>query len=314
METAISILAGVIVGIGVLLTVARPTERRLLESGVREIRARLGLEGALRSAGIDMPVGMFLQFLLLWAAGGFSFGMILGLGIVSAIMLAVFGASFYYIRLKEEAAERRLRLAMELMVFLRATAGGLRAGLPRSEAIQRAKEMAGPLAREVIGELEAGLARAGASPEARRMEIERWEKRYAHPVVTATAQVLLVLASGGAGIQELVEAISDSMDRVRRILQVARARGRGMQRQIYMIIGMSAAGLSLLVGASPEFRNILIGNPINPVLVVGGWFGALLLSEYIMDRFFSMEETVGISRGKAGLIPQDRYGRPILPG
>ncbi|MCS7252209.1 MAG: hypothetical protein RMK32_00795 [Anaerolineae bacterium] len=313
MVDAIAVLIGVIVGAGVLRAIARPQEQLLALHGMREIRSRLGVEGMLRSAGIDMPPALFFQFAGLWAAGGFLLGLLTGLGGISAGMLALFGATFYYVRAREQAAERRMRLAMELMVFLRAAAGGLRAGLPRMEAVARAKDLAGPLARAAISDLERRLDRAGASPEAREEAIWAWARDYAHPVVTATAQVLGVLASGGAGIQELVSTISDSLDRIRRILQVARARGRGMQRQIYMIIAMSAAGLVILASAAPEFRELLLNNPLNPILVVGGWFGALLLSEYLMDRFFSMEETVGIARGRAGLIPLDRYGNPILP-
>lgn len=33
----------------------------------------------------------------------------------------------------------------------------------------------------------------------------------------------------------------------------------------------------------------------------------------MMDRSFSMEEMVGIARERAGRIPMDRYGNPILP-
>lgn len=313
MEDGIAILIGVLVGAGVLAAIARPREQLLALQGFREIRGRLGLERTLRTAGIDMPPFLFLQFVALWAAGGFFLGLVAGLGLVSAVMLAVFGATFYYIRAREQAAERRLRLAMELMVFLRGVAGGMRAGLPRSEAVARAKELAGPLAREAVSDLERRLERAGASPEGREEAIWAWARDYGHPVVTATAQVLGVLATGGAGIQDLVGAVSESLDRIRRILQVARARGRGMQNQIYMIIAMSAGGLVLLSSAAPEFRDLLLANPLNPILVVGGWFGSLLVSEYIMDRYFSMEETVGIARGKAGLIPLDRYGNPILP-
>lgn len=313
MGDAIAILIGAIVGAGALGAIARPREQLLALQGLREIQGRLGLAGVLRAAGIDMPPLLFLQFAALWGAGGFFLGLVLGLGLVSAVMLGVFGLVFYYLRAREQAAERRLRLAMELMVFLRGVAGGLRAGLPRSEAVARAKELAGPLARLAVSDLEGRLDRAGASPEAREEAIWAWARDYGHPVVTATAQVLGVLATGGAGIQDLVAAISESLDRIRRILQVARARGRGMQNQIYMIIAMSAGGLVLLTSAAPEFRDLLLSNPLNPVLVVGGWFGALLASEYIMDRYFSMEETVGIARGRAGLIPLDRYGNPILP-
>ncbi len=313
MGDVLAILIGTIVGAGALTAIARPREQLLALHGLREARSRLGLAGILRSAGIDMSPFLFLQFAALWAAGGFFLGLVVGLGLVSAVMLAIFGATFYYIRAREQAAERRLRLAMELMVFLRGVAGGLRAGLPRSEAVARAKELAGPLARAAVSDLEARLDRAGASPEAREEAIWAWAGDYGHPVVTATAQVLGVLATGGAGIQDLVGAISESLDRIRRILQVARARGRGMQNQIYMIIAMSAGGLVLLSSAAPEFRDLLLSNPLNPILVVGGWFGSLLASEYIMDRYFSMEETVGIARGRAGLIPLDRYGNPILP-
>ncbi len=313
MGDMVAILIGVIVGAGTLAAIARPQEQLMLLQGLREARSRLGLEGILRSAGIDMPPALFLQFAGLLAAAGFFLGLVLGLGLVSAVMLGLFGATFYYVRAREQAAERRLRLAMELSVFLRAVAGGLRAGLPRSIAVARAKELAGSLAAAAISDLEARLARAGDRPEAREEAIWGWAQEYAHPVVTATAQVLGVLATGGGGIQDLVAAVSESMERIRRILQVARARGRGMQRQIYMIIAMSAAGLTLMTSAAPEFRDLLLSNPINPILVVGGWFGSLLLSEYLMDRFFSMEETVGIARGRAGLIPLDRYGNPILP-
>jgi len=313
MGDAIAVVIGAAVGAGILAALARPGEQLLVRRGLREISSRLGLAGLLRAAGIEMPPGVFLQFALLWAVGGFFLALVLGLGWVSAGMMGLFGITFYYVRAREQAAERRLRLAMELSVFLRAVAGSLRAGMPRAQAVARAKELAGPLAAAAVSDLEARLARAGDRPEAREEAIWGWARDYGHPVVTATAQVLGVLATGGAGIQELVAAISESMERIRRILQVARARGRGMQRQIYMIIAMSAAGLTLLTSAAPEFRALLLANPLNPILIVGGWFGSLLLSEYLMDRFFSMEETVGIARGKAGLIPLDRYGNPIAP-
>lgn len=313
MGDALAVLIGVIVGVGALVALARPAEQQRVLQGLREVQRHLGLAGMLRAAGIDMPPALFLQFAALWGAGGFFLGLLAGLGWISAVMLAFFGIAFYYVRAREEAAERRLRLAAELVVFLRAVAGGLRSGLPRSEAVDRAKQVAGPLARAAISDLEARLARVGDYPEARERAIWEWARDQGHPVATATAQVMSVLAAGGAGITELVAAISDSLDRIRRILQVARARGRGMQRQIYLIIAMSASGLVILASAAPEFRDLLLTNPLNPVLIVGGWFGALLLSEYLMDRYFSMEETVGLARGRAGLIPLDRYGHPILP-
>ncbi len=313
MEEMLAVLIGAIVGAGALAAIARPAEERLIRQGLQEIQGRLGLAGMLRAAGLDMSPAVFLKFAALFGVGGFLVGLLLDLGMVSAVMLGLFGVAFYYVRAREEAAERRLRLAAELVVFLRAVASGLRSGLPRSEAVERAKQVAGALAREAVTDLEMRLARAGDHPEARERAIWEWAQDQGHPVATAAAQVLSVLAAGGAGITELVAAISDSLDRVRRILQVARSRGRGMQRQIYLIIAMSAAGLAILAAAAPEFRALLLDNPLNPILVVGGWFGALLLSEYLMDRYFSMEETVGLARGRAGLIPLDRYGRPILP-
>jgi Flp pilus assembly protein TadB len=314
LRDAVALLAGAIVGAGALAALARPTEEALIRSGWRELVRRPWLKGMLRAAGIDLPPTLFLQFAVLWAATGGLIGLMAGLGPVAAGMLAFFGASFYFVRAQEQAATRRLLLAGELLVFLRMLAAGLRAGAPRSEAIARAKQVCGPVARRALTDLEERLARAGDAPEARTRAVQEWAAALAHPVATSAAQVLQVFMSGGAGVSEIVQVIAEEMDRVRRILEVARARGRGMQRRIYLIIVMSAAGLLLLIASDPMFRDLLLGDPISPVLIVGGWWGALMVSQWIMDRYFSMEETVGIARGGAGLIPTDRYGNPILPG
>jgi len=310
---AFAILAGVVAGAGFLAALARPAELSLVRLGLREAVSAARLSSMLRAAGIDMPPALFLQFAALWAAGGFLLGMILQLGLPSAVMLALFGASFYYVRAREQAAARRLRLAGEMLVFLQSMSAGLRAGLPRSEAIARAKAICGPEARRAIEDLEARLAMAGDSPQARDQALWAWAADLNHPVVTAAAQIFSTLLIGGGGIAEMVEVISTEMGRLRRILETARARGRGMQRQIYGIIAISAAGLVVMTAGMPEAQQLLLGNPLAPLMVVGGWFGALLVSEFIMDRYFSMEETVGVARGGAGLIPMDRYGNPILP-
>lgn len=276
--------------------------------GLTVPRRRFDPEAWARRTGTGMTFSQIALGGLIWIAAGFLAGLFLLGSPLSAALLSLAAAFFYFGGLADRAAEFRMRQARDIVRATRAVETALAQGRSLEEALELALPSTGPHGRMVMEDLLAALRQAPTARE-RAEAVRAWTRRWAGVMDDLFGAALLSALEGDVRPLPVMEAVRRAMAEVMEILSRARAEARGLEIQA-KALGMGPPAIVLFLiaaaGMAGYWSNSLYLFPV----FVGSILAYTLMTRQIRTGL-SPEASVGLMAGEAGEIPRDRFGRPL---
>jgi hypothetical protein len=244
---------------------------------------------------------------LVWIVGGLCAGLLIGPLI--ALLFSAAGGLLYWGRLLERRQEFRLNQAKDLLRGLGILEVMLNKGGALEESIKISSEGVGTDGRMVLGDLYEKMRSGQASefPES----IREWSRTWDNPAVDIIATCLIASQTTHKPVGPLIATLRLTLTAVIEVLSRARATAKGVEWQARFLALFPPLVLVAIGITTPEAGRMYASDPLLllPLLLGSG------LSYYFSMRMvrdgLSMEASMGLQTGSAGMITLDRLGNPL---
>lgn len=242
---------------------------------------------------------------LSWVGGAFVGGLFLG--VLPAVLFGLAGGLLYAGTLADKRQAFRLSQARDILRGLSVVETLLRQGSNREDALEGASKAVGPAGRIVLGDLVTRM-RSESSENAARA-VREWTLRWDNPAVDIVATSLLAAIEGRMEITPLVANLRTTLHGVVEVLSRARAAAKGVEWQARFLALFPPIVLIVISITTPEAGQMYAANPLflAPVLLGSGL--SYWLSTRMIRNGLSIEASMGLQAGQAGMIKLDRMGR-----
>lgn len=242
---------------------------------------------------------------LSWVGGAFVGGLFLG--VLPAVLFGLAGGLLYAGTLADKRQAFRLSQARDILRGLSVMETLLRQGSNREDALDGASKAVGPAGRMVLGDLVTRM-RSESSDNAARA-VREWTQRWDNPAVDIVATSLLAAIEGRMEITPLIANLRATLHGVVEVLSRARAAAKGVEWQARFLALFPPIVLIVISITTPEAGQMYAANPLflTPVLLGSGL--SYWLSTRMIRDGLSIEASMGLQAGQAGMIKLDRMGR-----
>ena len=255
--------------------------------------------------GTGLKFNQIVYGSLAWIVGGFIGG--LALSFLVSILFALAGAALYWGVLSEKRQDYRINQSKDvlrgvgLIETILSSTGNL------EEAIKSASEGVGEHGKDVFIDL-LQLMRSNAGND-KIKAIQLWTTNWDNPAIDIVGTILIAAEENNLQVAPLVSALRETLTGVVEVLSRARAGAKGVEWQAKFLAVFPPAVLVMIGVTTPEAGRMYGTNPILllPVLL-GSGLSYWLTMKMIRDGL-SMEASMGLQSGQAGMISIDKMGR-----
>jgi len=257
--------------------------------------------------GTGLAFNQLLFGFLAWVSGGLIAGLFLGA--LAAIIFATAGGLLYYGSLAERRQEFRMRQAKDILRGLGVVETLLAQGKTLQDSLAEAADAVGADGRRILGDLVARLRAAPAGDQG--SAIRDWTDAWDNPAVDIMATCLLASFEGRLSIAELVARLRTTLSDVVQILGRARAAAQGIAWQASFLAIFPPLVLTVMSIITPEAGRLYANQPWYLLPVIVGSSLSYWLSMRSIQNGLSIESSMGLQAGQAGMIKLDRMGRTL---
>ena len=275
------------------------------QMGIAQTKKGFDPEKWALQTGTGLVFNQIVIGFLSWVGGAFVGGLFLGT--LPAVLFGLAGGLLYGGTLADKRQAFRLSQARDILRGLSVVETLLRQGSNREDALEGASKAVGPAGRMVLGDLVTRM-RSESSENAARA-VREWTLRWDNPAVDIVATSLLAAIEGRMEITPLIANLRATLHGVVEVLSRARAAAKGVEWQARFLALFPPIVLIVISITTPEAGQVYAANPLflAPVLLGSGL--SYWLSTRMIRNGLSIEASMGLQAGQAGMIKLDRMGR-----
>jgi len=277
------------------------------QMGVAPPEKRIDLEKMARQTGTGLALNQILFGFLTWAGGGLVAG--LSLGTVPAVLFGIAGGLIYAGSLSDLRQSFRLQQAKDILRGLSVVETLLTQGRTLQDALDGAARSVGPDGRLVLEDLVLRLRTAATDQAAQA--VKEWTTAWDNPAVDIVATSLLASIEGRIEISPLIANLRTTLGAVVEVLSRARAASKGIEWQARFLALFPPGVLVVIAVMTPENGRLYAQNPIYLLPVLLGSGLSYWLSMRMVRNGLSIEASMGLQSGQAGMIQLDRMGKVL---
>jgi Flp pilus assembly protein TadB len=277
------------------------------QMGVAPPEKRIDLEKMARQTGTGLALNQIMFGFLTWAGGGLVAG--LSLGTVPAVLFGIAGGLIYAGSLSDLRQSFRLQQAKDILRGLSVVETLLTQGRTLQDALDGAARSVGPDGRLVLEDLVLRLRTAATDQAAQA--VKEWTTAWDNPAVDIVATSLLASIEGRIEISPLIANLRTTLGAVVEVLSRARAASKGIEWQARFLALFPPGVLVVIAVMTPENGRLYAQNPIYLLPVLLGSGLSYWLSMRMVRNGLSIEASMGLQSGQAGMIQLDRMGKVL---
>ncbi len=275
--------------------------------GLTQPEKKLDLEKFARQTGAGLTTRQLLAGIFVWTFGGVAGGA--RFGPVGAVLFGLGGALLYGGTLASRREDLRMAQAKDILRAMGVLESLLTQGRSLNDALAESSEATGPQGQLVLADLLVRLR--GSAVDAQAEAVRAWTTAWSSPAVDLVGTALLAALQDRIEITPLVGSLREMLNGVVDVLSRARSAAKGVEWQARFLANFPPAVLAAIALTTPDMGVVYGNDPVLLLPVLGGSALSYMLSMKMIRTGLSIEASLGLQGGEAGLIRLDRMGKVL---